>query len=90
MPYPYTASVRGAAVLKSRAQSAYADIRPTLVALRDQGLSCHQIAAKLNQLGHRTRRGHKYKSMQVWRVLRLYCGVTNATPAVERDDPRPL
>ncbi len=87
MPYPHTASVRGAHTIRDRAHHAYSQVRPTIAALRERGFSCAQIAMRLNQLGHRTRRGHKYKSMQVWRVLRLYLGETDAAPPEEPDDP---
>lgn len=89
MPYPPQAYLRGARVLRDRAHQAYADVRPTIVMLREGGFSCDQIAAELNQLGHRTRRGRKYQRMQVWRVLRLYCGTredqSNVSP--ECHDP---
>jgi hypothetical protein len=87
MPYPRTACLRGARIIKDRAHLAYAEVRPTILLLRDKGLSCDQIAQRLNKLGHRTRRGRPYRAMQVWRVLRFYTGDIDASQLQAANDP---
>lgn len=73
MPYPRSASVKGARTIRERAHSAYADVRDLVRRLHTKRLSYAQIADALNQKGYRTRRGGLYKPMQVWRVLKFYC-----------------
>lgn len=52
-------------------EAAYADILPMMQAWRVEGLTLRQIAAKLNEAGHSTRRGKRWGSMQVHRVLEM-------------------
>jgi DNA invertase Pin-like site-specific DNA recombinase len=58
----------GVAVAKA-ASEAYADLRPTVAALRSKGLSLQAIAGELNAQGHTTRRGKPWNPVQVSRVL---------------------
>jgi len=62
------AKAAGLAVSR-KADEAYADIADDVRAMREHGLSYAQIAAKLNGLGHTTRRGNAWNPMQVQRVL---------------------
>lgn len=55
--------------VKARTDAAYADLAPTMVKLRDAGLSLREIAAALNAEGRTTRRGMQWNAMQVSRVL---------------------
>jgi DNA invertase Pin-like site-specific DNA recombinase len=61
-----------AASVKVRTQAAreaYADVLPEMLKHRADGLSLRQIAAKLNEQGHTTRRGKPWSPMQVKLVL---------------------
>jgi DNA invertase Pin-like site-specific DNA recombinase len=49
----------------------YADLVPSLVEYRAQGLSLREIAAKLNSEGQTTRRGKPWNPVQVARVLEM-------------------
>ena len=59
----------GIAAQKS-AQAAYEDVRETIRALADSGLSLRVVAQRLNEDGHTTRRGRPWNPVQVSRVLR--------------------
>lgn len=59
----------GAATCRQKAAEAYADLVPTIVELRDQGLSLRAIAAHLNDEGHATRLETPWSLVQVRRVL---------------------
>jgi len=58
----------GEAVAKN-AIEAYADLRPEMVEKRASGMTLAEIAAKLNDEGHTTRRGRPWNPVQVSRVL---------------------
>ena len=64
---------RGAAesakVRSKAAAEAYADLLPTMQALKADGLSLQAVADKLNADGHSTRRGKPWNPVQVGRVL---------------------
>lgn len=60
---------KAAAVLKTQAREAYADIRPWMLELRESGLTLQQIADRLNAEGHSGRRGAPWNKVQVMRVL---------------------
>lgn len=63
------AARRAGETSRARAAEAYADLRPWMVELRGQGLSLRQIAGRLNDKGHTTRRGMVWGPVQVRRVL---------------------
>lgn len=52
------------------ADEAYTDLAPLVAELRQQGHTQMQIAARLNELGHTTRRGKAWSHVQVLRLLR--------------------
>jgi len=54
---------------RQKAADAYADLLPELRTYRADGLSLRQIAAKLNEQGHSTRRGRPWNPVQVMLVL---------------------
>jgi DNA invertase Pin-like site-specific DNA recombinase len=54
---------------QDKAANAYTDLLPSVEALRSEGLSLREIAAKLNDEGHTTRRGRPWNAVQVARVL---------------------
>jgi len=58
-----------AAVRSERAEQAYADLRPAMVEMRDEGMTLKTIAERLNADGHTTRRGRPWNPVQVARVL---------------------
>jgi DNA invertase Pin-like site-specific DNA recombinase len=60
---------KGAMVSKTLADEAYADLKPSMLEWRSEGLSLREIASKLNSEGHTTRRGKPWNAMQVKRVL---------------------
>jgi DNA invertase Pin-like site-specific DNA recombinase len=60
---------KGAMAAKAMAENAYADLAPSMVEWRSDGLSLREIASKLNNEGHTTRRGQFWNAMQVKRVL---------------------
>ena len=60
---------RSAEARAKAATEAYADLRPSVAALRDKGLSLQAIAGELNSQGHTTRRGRPWNPVQVARVL---------------------
>lgn len=59
----------GAQVISQRANEAYADLLPIMTRMKAQGLSLREIAQKLNDAGHTTRRGRPWNPVQVGRVL---------------------
>jgi hypothetical protein len=63
------ARIASAKVLRQQAQEAYTDLLPTVAALKTEGLSLREIAARLNAEGHTTRRGKPWNAVQVSRVL---------------------
>jgi DNA invertase Pin-like site-specific DNA recombinase len=56
-------------VRQGKAAEAYTDLLPSITALKAEGLSLRDIAAKLNAEGHTTRRGRPWNPVQVSRVL---------------------
>lgn len=63
------AAQRAGEAARKRATEAYADLRPWLTELRQEGLSLRLIAGRLNGEGHTTRRGKLWNAVQVRRVL---------------------
>jgi DNA invertase Pin-like site-specific DNA recombinase len=63
------AARRAGEVAKAHAVAAYSDLAPMMAEYRAGGLSLRQIAAKLNEEGHTTRRGMNWNPVQVGRVL---------------------
>ena len=59
----------GSLASRRRAIEAYADLQPSIAALRDQGLSLRSIASRLNDDGHTTRSNKRWSAVQVRRVL---------------------
>lgn len=70
------AAKRAGEVSAANAAAAYADLAPVIARMRAEGLSLRQIAGRLNDEGHTTRRGKEWNAMQVRRVHR------RATPVV--------
>jgi DNA invertase Pin-like site-specific DNA recombinase len=60
---------RSGEVVSRKADEAYSDLFPVLVEMKANGLSLRDMAGKLNQDGHTTRRGHPWNPVQVSRVL---------------------
>lgn len=61
--------------IRSNFVSAYSDLTEIIGEMRSDGLSLRGIAARLNELGHTTRRGATWGPSQVQRVLSLVpCG----------------
>lgn len=54
---------------RAKAVEAYADLLPTMLAWKAEGLSLAQIAERLNRDGHSTRTGAGWGKVQVKRVL---------------------
>ncbi len=54
---------------KDRADEAYSDLEPMMLEWDKQGMSQSEIADRLNNLGHTTRRGARWNQGQVSRVL---------------------
>jgi hypothetical protein len=61
-----------AKVVSEKANEAYSDLVPVLKALRFQGLSLRQIAQRLNEDGHTTRRNRPWNPQQVSLVLKRH------------------
>ena len=59
------AARRAGEVSQELAAEAYADLAPKLAELRAEGLSLRQIAGRLNDEGHTTRRGMPWNPVQV-------------------------
>ncbi len=55
--------------VQENAGAFYADVRPVVKALHDEGLSLRQIAARLDADGYPTRRGGGWTAVQVARLL---------------------
>jgi DNA invertase Pin-like site-specific DNA recombinase len=62
-------TLASAEVRAELADEAYEDLLPTLQTMQAERLSFRGIAAKLNEAGHKTRRGKPWNAMQVSRVL---------------------
>jgi DNA invertase Pin-like site-specific DNA recombinase len=54
---------------RESARDAYTDLVPFAVKLKSEGLSLREIAVRLNDAGHTTRRGKPWNPVQVARVL---------------------
>jgi DNA invertase Pin-like site-specific DNA recombinase len=61
-------------VRRQNAEDAYADLLPDLLAMRAEGLTLAEIATRLTESGHTTRRGKAWNAMQVHRVLARAAG----------------
>ena len=61
---------RASQVRREQANEAYREIVPMIAELRNVGFTLQEIADRLNEAGHLTRRGHQWKAMQVSRVLK--------------------
>jgi len=61
---------RARLAIVQKARDEYADLLPMIQALRAEGLSLAAIAARLNEAGHRTRRGKDFFPSQVQNILR--------------------
>ncbi len=59
----------GVATIVQRAADAYAEVAPTIVALRAEGLSLAEIAKRLRADGHSLRSGKPFSPVQVQRIL---------------------
>jgi len=64
------ATKAAAEVNKKERLSVYSDIIPLVKQLREQGGTLEEIACKLNELGHSTRKGRPWGHVQVLRLLR--------------------
>lgn len=62
------AKAAGQAASRS-ANEAYVDLAPIMVEWRNKGLTLQEIANRLNEEGHTTRRGKPWNPVQVMRVL---------------------
>jgi hypothetical protein len=62
-------AVAAAEVRAELADEAYADLLPTLRTMKAEGLTLAKMAEKLNEAGHKTRRGKLWSPTQVSRVL---------------------
>lgn len=63
------ASRRAGVASRDAADEAYSDLAPTVRELRESGLSLREIAVRLDEEGHTTRRGKPWNKVQVMRVL---------------------
>ena len=64
-------AIRAAALVNRRTRiGIYSDLVPLIKDLRNQGITLQAIAAKLNELGHATRRNKPWSHVQVLRLLR--------------------
>jgi DNA invertase Pin-like site-specific DNA recombinase len=63
--------IRSAEVRRERAVAAYSDIFTFVREMKADGLSLRQIAGRLNEEGHTTRKGAPWNPVQVGRVLAL-------------------
>ena len=59
---------------RKAASEAYTDLAPIIAELRDKGCTQMEIAARLNELGHTTRRGKAWNHVQVGRLLQRTAG----------------
>jgi DNA invertase Pin-like site-specific DNA recombinase len=57
-------------VISAKARAEYADLLPTINAMRASGASLQKIADALNAEGHKTRRGAAFRPAQVQKILR--------------------
>ena len=64
--------VVAAKVVSQAAIEAYADLRPSMIDLRANGMTLTGIAEKLNTEGHTTRRGKEWNAVQVMNVLNRF------------------
>lgn len=67
-------AAQSAKVRSKAASEAYADLLPTMQALKADGLSLQAVAERLNAEGHSTRRGKPWNPVQVARVLERASG----------------
>lgn len=64
---------------RREANSAYLDLYPIILSLRDEGESLRAIAKHLNSEGYETRRGREWTHVQVRSVLERYNALTQGT-----------
>lgn len=64
------ATKAAAEVNKKERLSVYSDIIPLVKQLREQGVTLEEIASRLNEQGHSTRKGRPWGHVQVLRLLR--------------------
>jgi DNA invertase Pin-like site-specific DNA recombinase len=65
---------KSARIRSAKARDAYADLLDHVRELRSQGLTLCQIADRLDQDGHTTRRGKPWNAVQVKRILDRFRG----------------
>ena len=65
----HAAQLKGGQATKESALEAYALVIGYAKVLRDSGMTYAALAAKLNQEGHRTRKGKDFDPTTVWRLL---------------------
>lgn len=63
---------KGAEANRSKAEKSYRKVSGYISTLRSQGMSLRAIAGRLNEEGHRTRRGKEWRAPQVRNVLTKY------------------
>jgi DNA invertase Pin-like site-specific DNA recombinase len=68
---------RASEARRSQTDAAYRTIVPLAANLREAGLTLKEIARRLNEAGHLTRRGMKWNAVQVSRILKRYDGPTS-------------
>ncbi|MEQ8822494.1 MAG: recombinase family protein [Sumerlaeia bacterium] len=63
---------RSAEVRAAAAREEYADLLPTIRAMRGEGQSLRAIAAALNESGERTRRGAQFTASHIVRIIKRF------------------
>jgi Recombinase len=58
-------------MVRAWAIDAYADLAPAIASMRTEGLSLRQIAERLDNEGHTTRKGKLWNQVQAKRLLAL-------------------
>ncbi len=69
---------RASEARRAQADEAYREIGPMAAELRGAGFTLQQIADRLNEAGHLTRRGRPWSAMQVSRILKRAAGSEGA------------
>lgn len=67
-------TLRASEARRTQADAAYREIVPLAAELRAAGFTLKEIALRLNEAGHLTRRGLKWNAVQVARVLKRFNG----------------
>jgi DNA invertase Pin-like site-specific DNA recombinase len=72
--FPPGAAEKGTAcatvAIRQRTIATYADIIPTIVTMRRSGMSCREVAAALNKMGHRNQRHNPWTGGNVHTLLK--------------------